>query len=272
MLGLILLGGQLTFAQTTNSIDGKKRQGNMYYYWGWNRGWFSDSDIKFEGDNYSFTLEDVQATDRQSPFGYSYYFDPTEITISQFNFRVGYFIKENWDVSFGVDHMKYVMRQNQTVSIKGYINDTNTEYDRIYNEDELILSKDFLQFEHTDGLNYLNLELRRFDEIYAFKNVTVNLTEGGGFGVLIPKTNTSLLNNKRYDQFHLSGYGLSAVVALNLTFFDKFFIQSEVKGGYINMPNIRTTSSTSDGASQSFYFNQLNIVFGGFWKIGDKKD
>ncbi len=271
MLSLLLLGSQFTFAQNKSLLDGKKRQGRLYYYWGWNRGWYSDSDIHFKGNNYDFTLDDVKSKDKPSDFGYSHYFNPLEITISQFNFRVGYFIKENWDVSFGVDHMKYVMRTNQTVSINGYINDTGTGYDRIYDNKDIVLTKDFLKFEHTDGLNYLNMELRRFDEIYSFRNVSINLTEGAGVGMLIPKTNTTLLNNDRYDQFHVSGYGLSGVVALNFTFFDRFFIQTEGKVGYIDMPSIRTTQSSDDSASQSFYFSQLNIVFGGFWKIGENR-
>jgi hypothetical protein len=71
-----------------------------------------------------------------------------------------------------------------------------------------------------------------------------------------------LLNKERYDEFHLSGYGVNALVAVNITFFDALFIQSELKGGYINMPDIRTTQFTEDTASQSFFFAQLNLTFG----------
>ena len=61
----------------------------------------------------------------------------------------------------------------------------------------------------------------------------------------------------------INGYGLSALGAARITFNKKYFVQSEFKAGYINMPNIRTTMSTDDIAKQHFTFAQWNIVFGG---------
>jgi len=78
------------------------------------------------------------------------------------------------------------------------------------------------------------------------------------------------LNNERHDDFNLAGYGISAVVAINFTFYEVFFIQSELKGGYMNMPDIRTTMDKADRGSQSFLFSQLNIVFGVSFSLGKK--
>jgi len=86
----------------------------------------------------------------------------------------------------------------------------------------------------------------------------------------MPKTDATLLNNERYDDFHLSGYGISAVVAINFSFYEAFYIQSELKGGYIKMPDIWTSLSKADRASQSVYFSQLNIVFGVNINLGKK--
>ena len=158
--------------------------------------------------------------------------------------------------------MKYVMRQDQTVIIDGEIHNSETIYDGSYSDDEIQLTEDFLKYEHTDGLNYANIEFRRFDEIYELYKIKISLTEGLGVGILYPKTNTTLLNKERYDEFHLAGYGIDAVVGVNFSFLKYFFIQSELKGGYINMPDIRTTNSESDKASQDFFFSQIMIVFG----------
>ena len=46
-----------------------------------------------------------------------------------------------------------------------------------------------------------------------------------------------------------------------------FLVQSELKGGYINMSNIRTTMDEADSASQSFWFYQVNMVFGARFKV-----
>ena len=246
--------------------QGKDNKGKFYVYWGWNHAQYSKSDIRFKGENYDFTLDKVVAHDRQSDFGIKY-FNPAEMTIPQYNFRLGYFFHDNWNVSFGIDHMKYVMDQNQNVNMNGYINN-GSEFDGNYTNSNRKLSEDFLMFEHTDGLNYANIELRRFDNLVHFpiskngKGIDVNLTEGIGGGILYPRTNTTLMGKERYDQFHLSGFGVGAMVGINFTFWDYFFIQAELKGGYIDMNDIRTTASNKDKAQQNFFYSQQNLVFG----------
>ncbi len=246
-------------------------KGKFYVYWGWNRGTYSDSDIRFKGDNYDFTLSDVTANDRPTKFGLNPYFRLDRITIPQTNYRIGYFFKENYTISIGVDHMKYVMNADQNVMINGTIN-TGSVYDNVYSNESIKLVEDFLTFEHTDGLNYINAEVKRFDDFsYLFglnsKNLQINLTEGIGAGFLFPKSNTKLLNKERYDDFNIAGWGVSASIGLNITFLKHFFIQSDVKAGYINMSNIRTTKNTADSASQSFSFIENTLVFGGRFRL-----
>ncbi len=246
-------------------------KGKFYVYWGWNRGTYSNSDIRFKGENYDFTLSDVTANDRPTKFGFNPYFRLDRITIPQTNYRIGYFFKENYTVSIGVDHMKYVMNTDQEVKIDGNIN-TGSAFDKVYSNETIKLIEDFLTFEHTDGLNYINLEIKRFDDFSHLlglnsKNLQINLTEGFGAGILFPKSNTKLLNKERYDDFHVAGWGISASVGLNITFLEHFFIQSDFKAGYINMSDIRTTKNASDSASQSFSFLENTIVFGGRFRL-----
>lgn len=245
-------------------------KGKFFVYWGWNRADYSNSDIRFKGDNYDFTLSNVVANDRISNFSFDY-FHPAKITIPQTNFRLGYFLNDHYTISIGVDHMKYVVESYQTVKINGQIN-ANTPFDGVYTYDDIRLTHEFLQFEHTDGLNYINLEIKRFDEIGHLigmnnENLQLNITEGFGAGFLYPRTNTTLLNQDRYDNFHVSGWGVSVGAGLNLTFFKHFFLQSDLKYGYINMPNIRTTKSTTDSAEQSFTFFEKTLVFGARFRL-----
>lgn len=249
---------------TNDSRVGKE---GFYVYWGWNLSGYSDSDITFKGNGYDFTLDNVQAYDRQSDFEPGKYLNPGSITIPQYNFRIGYYLRENYSISLGIDHMKYVVAENQTVNINGFINDTNSLYNGVYNNEAIILEPTFLTFEHTDGLNYVNVGLRRHDDLFLHKFFELNTLFGLETGVLVPKTNTRLLDKQRYDQFHISGYGVNAVGGLQLVFLKYFFVQSELKGGYINLPDIRTTMDAADSASQSFWFYQVNLVFGARFKI-----
>jgi hypothetical protein len=186
------------------------------------------------------------------------------MTIPQTNFRIGYFINDHYSIALGVDHMKYVMAQNQVANITGNIN-TGTPFDGVYNRTPTEITENFLMYEHTDGLNYINTEFSRHDDISSlFKiqntdKIQINLTEGVGVGLLYPKTNATLLGKERYDDFHVSGYGTSLKAGLNLTFFKHFYIQGELKAD-ISICKIFTTQSIEDSASQDFFFFQRIIA------------
>ena len=246
-------------------------KGKFFFFWGGNRDSYTKSDIHFKGADYDFTLFNVEADDK--PKGWHIdYINPGRMTIPQTNLRVGYFVNDHYSVALGVDHMKYVMNQGITVNYTGNYPNRNS-YGEAVGNNQVLLTEDFLTFEHTDGLNYVNTEVSRHDDISKlFKiidtdKIQVNVTEGIGLGVLYPKTNAKVFNKQRHDDFHLSGYGASIKAGLNLTFFKHFYIQTEVKGGYINMPDIQTTFSASDSASQEFFFFQKIIAFGGIFRV-----
>ncbi|MGV3697883.1 hypothetical protein [Flavobacterium sp.] len=249
-------------------------KGKMFIYWGGNRESFSKSDIHFKGDDYDFTLYDVQAGDK--PKGWHIdYANPARMTIPQTNLRIGYFINDHYNIAIGVDHMKYVMNQAQIARIGGVVGESYPQFAGTYLGDDTIDLTDgeFLTFEHTDGLNYVHTEFSRVDDISKLFHIgntdkfQINITEGVGAGILYPKTNAKLLGKERHDDFHISGFGVSAKVGLNFTFFKHYFIQTELKGGYIDMHDIRTTHSASDKASQHFTFFQRIIAVGGIFEI-----
>lgn len=251
-----------SFAQNYTTAQ----KGDMYMLWGWNRSAYTASDIRFYGNDYDFTLSNVVANDRQSPFDWATYFRPDNISLPQTNFRIGYFLNEKYNISAGVDHMKYVMEQDQYATIDGYINKDDSPYNGVYEGDGIQLTDDFLIFEHTDGLNYLNVEISRLDPLASFSikqhQFGINLTEGIGAGALMPKTNATLLGGTRNDEFHLAGWGASAKLGLNVRMFKYVYLQSEAKLGYINMQDIYTTPDPSDIAQQDFWFIQGNIMVG----------
>ena len=287
----------VAFAQDKVDVQTKytaHNKGKFFVMWGGNRETYTDSDVNFRGKDYNFTVENMTAHDK--PKGWHVdYINPVNMTIPQTNLRLGYFISDHYSVSIGVDHMKYVMTQNQTANVTGNINLPSDQAGSYYNGDynntpvNMALygaeeggfenggypesTPPFLMYEHTDGLNYIHTEVSRFDDIskwFGLPNidkVQINLTEGVGFGLLYPKTNTTLLGMQRHDDFHVSGYGTSLKAGLNVTFFKHFYIQGEVKGGYINMQDIRTTQSSDDKASQDFFFIQKIIAVGGIFRI-----
>lgn len=260
------------------NIDDKTapgKKGSFYAYWGWNRGFFTNSDIHFTGTNYNFTLYDVVAKDTPTKFSFDTYLNPLKLTIPQTNFRIGYNITDHYDISFGIDHMKYVVQQDQEVYISGRIDESGTEYDGVYNKDILKLKSNFLEYEHTDGLTYFNVELRRTDKILDLKkwvhfDLSLNILEGVGIGFMFPRTDSKLLGKPRNNEFHVAGYGTGLLGGINIEFLKYFFIQSELKAGFINLTDVRTTNSETDKATQSIAFLQPNIVFGGRFSLWNR--
>lgn len=272
---IVLLASITLFAQEeekTKEYNVNARKGQFFASWGWNRSSYSTSDITFKGNDFNFTIHDMKADDKPKPFGIDF-LDPGGLTLPQTNLELGYFFKDNYNFVMGYDHMKYVMRNGHNARVTGEISTGNYEYegvsqnfDGIYDQ-YMDISKQMVTFEHTDGLNYIFVGANRFDNFNKFlgintPNFEVNLEEGIDVGFLMPRTNTTILGNERYDQFHVSGFGISASAGLQLTFFKRFFIKTDFKIGYINMGDIRITKDSSEKAKQHFTFAETAYTFG----------
>ena len=116
-------------------------------------------------------------------------------------------------------------------------------------------------FEHTDGLNGANLSLRYLDVVKEGNKISLSWTAGVDLVAYIPKTNSTLWRTDRYDDFHLSGYGVNTVGGLQVMFWDRVFVQSEAKLAFVNLPDIRISPDKSEFARPviRFYSNQYRI-------------
>jgi hypothetical protein len=268
-----------TFAQN-DSIKKERytahNKGKFFAHWGGNRSYYTTSDLHFEGTGYNFTVENAQSHDL--PKGWNIdYIVPGKLTTSQTNWKTGYFFNDKFNISIGVDHMKYVMTQDQTAMINGNINlpssEVGSQFNGTYNNTPVNLTDGkFLKFEHTNGLNYVFTEVAHYVDIsslFGVKNTDIfqlNFTQGVGIGLLVPRTDATVLGKERHDEFHISGYGFSTDAGLNFTFFKYFYMQSEIKAGYINMTDVRTTY-TGDHAQHHFWYGETIISFGGIFRL-----
>ncbi len=249
------------------------KQGQLYILWGWNRAAYTKSNISFKGNDYDFHLKKVAAHDRPTRVSFHDYLQVNRITIPQTNFRLGYFIRKNIAISVGFDHMKYVMDSDQTVFMNGVIEQAGS-YKGYYNAEKK-LTKDFLRYEHTDGLNYINIDGEKYFNLFHSSGNTciIDALLGAGAGVLMPRTSVQLLNYEKSDQFHISGFGLSLKTGMQLTFFKHLIIRFENKYGYINMPDIILHKKGIAGrAKQSFFFTEFDGLIGGSFSLNGKSN
>jgi hypothetical protein len=233
-------------------------------YWGWNRSTYSNSDIHFSGADHDFTIRDVAGADMQTDATwanvFAIYLRPSEITIPQTNMRLAYQYSKDIAVALNLDHMKYVMGQNQSVPISGQIKGVNQS-------GQQVLTEQFLTYEHTDGLNIISIELEKQYPVDLFgPKVPSRLFALAGVGLVVPKSNVTMgvLGRTRNDEFHLAGYSAGVGGGLEVDFCKDFFFRTAYKAGYVNLPDVRT-SSKDDKASQSFTYNEWLIAAG--WRF-----
>ena len=295
-----LTGNSMTQAQTDSAVNKIApiknefgRKGELFFYWGYNRSAYTKSDIHFKGDRYDFTITDIAAKDEQEPFSSTYY-KPNTFTVPQYNYRLGYYINNETFISIGEDHMKYSINK-QTTHLTGKIDSDDNNGNNIgdYNNTEILVGEDggedapsvidslkrgfVSEFEHCDGLNDVTIEIGRIEQVWISKNSKHGLGVLGsiGGGLEIPDTHADVLGYfPKHDTggktYHLAGYSCSAVIGLEFTFYKNFFLQTRLKGGYINMPDINTTADGGK-ASQHFNFVESMTVAGYSYVFAKKK-
>ena len=265
----------------SSQSDYLHRKGTFFVFWGYNRSAYPTSDIRFQGPGYDFTLAAVQASDAPTPFdGFQTYFNPSLFSIPQFNLHGGYFINDSWSISLGWDHMKYVMKPDQASHITGHIDaqvsnpqiPVNPSYVGNYSNNPFVIqSKDFLQYEHTDGYNYAALEVENYHPIWKKEksNFQLDWINGVGIGAVVPRSDVRLFTVGTNNFWNLAGAGVSAKSGLRLNLTKLLFFEAMFKGGYTNLWEVHTTGRSVDHASQTIWFGEFYGALG--FSIGKAK-
>lgn len=244
-------------------------KGSFFLHWGYNRAWYGRSDIHFAGTGYDFTLHDVLARDRPEPFG-KYYLKPANIWVPQYNYRVGWHFRERWSVSLGLDHMKYVVAQGQQVRMDGYADNALSHLDTgVEGSREVVLDREFLSYEHTDGLNLLSVDMDHYSTLWTSASGAqrIRFYQGVHAGPVIPRTDVRLFGTGINNRFNIAGFGVGAQAGFHITFLKHFYIRNTLKAGWIDLSRVLTTGDKSDRAQQHFGFLQHAIVFGGQFRL-----
>lgn len=228
--------------------------------WGWNWEAYSKSDIHFRGADHDFTLKGVSANDKQQQLSINNvvnkWLNPANMTLPQTNMRVAYQWDADTAIALNLDHMKYVVNDNQTVAASGYHGTTTYPAGGTQT-----LDPSFMHYEHTDGLNVVSIEYEKQYALDQWQNARAFWLVGAG--IVVPKSNITMtmLGRTRSDRFHLAGYAVDVGVGLEKDFAERFFVRTTAKLGHVNLPDVRT-SSGSDKASQHFQFAEAEFAIG----------
>lgn len=273
VLFVFLSGVGIAPGFTQTQTESANHRGDFFFYWGYNRTSFGPSDLHFSGPEYNFTVHRASAHDRPSEPGLIY-IDPARFSIPQYNYRLGYFIGKNFSISGGLDHIKYVMDQNQTARVSGYISAAASEkYQGVYKNKEMNISRDFLRFEHTNGFNLATMEAEYLWPVAKIKNwLRFSFNSGVGGFLIVTKTDVALFGQGLDNDFHLAGYAMTAKGGPRLEFWHSLFLAYEWKWGYATLPDVILKNAASpDRGHHNVQFLEKYVVVGKYFHLLKKK-
>lgn len=236
------------------------KKGKFFFNFGTNWSGYGKSDISLQGPGYDFTLKDVSGRDQ--PYKPSY----------QYNIHAGYYISDRYSISFGYDHMKYVIDVPQQVAINGVIGTevsspaiTTGAYAGEYNNETVTVTPELLTLEYTDGFNYVSTHVQRYDDIWVAGNgnTSLALETGLALGAIVPRADVKLFTVGKNNKLNIAGWAASAKAGLMFNFNKSLFFVASLEGGHANMSKIYTTGRNDlDQASQKLNFLQNLYLLG----------
>ena len=241
-----------TFAQKEKLLKG------MYLQWGYNKDWYTRSNIHFKlsnGDN--FQLHNARAHDR--PNFADIYKNPAEISIPQYNYRIGFYLNKikTRSLELNFDHIKYVVTDGQKVHVTGTINGIKVDGDSILDPQR------FLHFEHTDGGNLLHINYVQQKTLWMNKSKTrplINFIWKAGAGINIPRTDITYRGDRLNNNFHIAGYNVSAEAGARLYVSKKLFFEGTGKTGYVRYINALANTTLLKGNRAHHGFGYAEMI------------
>lgn len=248
---LLVLSAPVTKAQFFKSLS----LSGMYLQWGYNRDWYSRSDIHLsDGASYDITIH--RATAKDKPDFESFWETPLDITIPQNSFRIGFYLnkQQTHAIEINFDHAKYVMESNKIRRVSGRI---GGEY---FDRDTLV-SASFVNLEHTDGANFYHINYVGQKALYHNKKRKLaSWVYKIGAGIVIPRSNVTVMGKQLDNRYHVAGYIFSAESGLRFYPLKNFFLEATVKAGYANYLDVLTVEGGK--AHHSFYYAEVIGLIG----------
>jgi hypothetical protein len=172
----------------------------------------------------------------------------------QFSYTIGYYFKGgNFGIEYQYDHIKYFVRQNQLVHLKGKIGSEQFDQDTVINPD-------FFHLEHSDGGNYAMINLVKWFRLTSsVKKINLELILKMGMGLVNPKTNSTILGKHRDDKYHISGYVFGVEPGLRLHFGRYFYVTGSFKGAWANYNHFLIWNGYG---TQQWFSGQFNYLIG----------
>jgi hypothetical protein len=235
-----------------------KRHGALYLSWGYNRDWYTRSDIRFRNtdpnNSYDFTFHNAHASDKPD---FKDFWRFNSLTIPQYDLTVGYLFGDKHDLGIEVswNHLKYVVDDNQLMHVTGQIHGRTLDVDTV-------VTPNFVHLQHTNGNNYLMVNLVKRWQLRAGRHLRLSAIGKVGAGPMISYTISTVLGSHEEGPFHYHGWVVGTSAGLRLDVFRYFFLQSDVQGAFADYTNTWLGADKRGRATHVFGSGQLIWAFG----------
>jgi hypothetical protein len=228
------------------------RKGSWWFSWGYNKEWYTHSDIHVKqpslGNNYVF--KSVFAEDKvgwdQGIFGEAF-------TIPQYNYRVGYWFKDNWGIELAFDHTKYQVAQMQGLHVVGTMDGKPVN--------QYMLNDSILVYQLNNGANFFLFNLVhkiKFDHL-NYKNFNTSFLWKAGVGWMVPHVQNTIFGKDNDPHFQFGGLDAGFEADVRCTFFKYVYLEYCNKVVYTNYWNLKVYDGT---ARQSFGTYEMILNLG----------
>ena len=246
-----------------------ERKGEFYFSWGYNKAYYTNTNVRVNqptlGNN--FTFKNTQLVDNP---GWDHALLTMQLSIPQYNYRIGYFIDKEKDLAFEInfDHTKALFRNDQAVRMVGTFNNRPVDSSFVFSKTGTGTSKNYYYL--NNGANFLlfNIVKRK-----RFTNLSSKLFDFDGlakFGIgpLIPHVENTLFGEKNNGTFQFGGWNTGVEYALRSTFKKHVYLEFAGKLDYAYYYGLKVYEGT---AKQGFGTLEFILNLGYTFPMGPKK-
>ena len=162
-----------------------------------------------------------------------------DLTIPQYNYRLGYRINEKWTVELNFDHTKYQV-PDQTLHITGtYLGKSI--------DSTFARTNDNLTYQLNNGANFFLFNVVRRLKIWNPDSAKVNvrLLVKGGIGFVFPHVENTIMGKDNDSGFQFGGFDTGAETGLQINFLKRFYLEYTNKVVYASYRNLRIYEGTA---------------------------
>ena len=245
---------------------GSKYKHEFYISWGYNTEWYTKSNVRVKQPelDQNYTLEKVNGHDHPG-WNESDFFHK-DLTIPQYNYRIGYFFNKEKDIAFEInfDHTKFIITDGQQIRLTGTRQNKEVDTTIVFSE-----ANGFYYYLN-NGANFLLFNIVKRSNWYINKKQSIKIDAfyKAGIGPVIPHVENSFFGKANKPHFHLGGWNAGVEGALRATFFKHVYLEFAGKLDHARYSNLKIYKGK---VSHAFSTAELILNLGYSFKTGTKK-